>query len=284
MSHTTVLTCSFFSFIMSHCLPLFVTVAFQDGIRLAYKEEGFTAVHVIEHSSDVVNPSAPVFQSDISKFVEQMQKKDDRDLLGRIDAIHISHRFTKADQNGQPQSCENKKWFSAFPALLRSTGALVGIFDTDEGVWTKEGMPHVRKILTDCVAAGYQVRVNVLRSCDCGDPHNWSRFVITAAKNYVPMPSNPLLCHGFDKFPCVTTRSVLDTCIKKKLALIGITADAEPSFSDNQNQIGNAVPAELFHAIARSVRETLRYGYLEELEAKMTSMKVSDEENWLNEE
>ena len=50
------------------------------------------------------------------------------------------------------------------------------------------------------------------------------------------------------------------------------------TLTEQKRQIGNAVPVELSRAIARSLRESLRYGYVEEMEA-MAAAESDDEED-----
>ena len=80
--------------------------------------------------------------------------------------IHTSspcQGFSKANPPGGQNDDDNNRLASTFPDLLRVTGALVGSFENVEGMWSKKGMPYLRKVLIDCIELGYQVRVKILR-------------------------------------------------------------------------------------------------------------------------
>lgn len=317
------------------------------GMHLGYEEEGFTTVQAIEYNDAAVttfkhnNPGVPVYHGDIQEFIRQMEDDDFRTNMGRIDVIHTSspcQGFSKANRNGGQNDDANNRLSYTFVDLLRLTDALVGTFENVEGMWTKKGMPYLRKILVDCIALGYQVRVKILRCCDYGDVQKRPRLIIIAAKHYVPMPPHPAHTHGPGKLPYVTTKNVLAPLCRENLrGSFPNMEDVGPknfnegesiqlvahSFSpavlakgseifhyeehrplnmreraalqsfpynyeflgtqtEQKRQIGNAVPVELSRAIARTVRDSLRYGYIEEIEAAM--MAAGEEEEMEAEE
>ena len=203
----------------------------------------------------------------------------------------------------------------------------MGTFDNVEGMWSPNGVHYLRRILIDCIALGYQVRVKILQSCDYGDPQKRPILVVIVAKNFVPMPSHPVATHGLDKLPYVTTQNVLEPLRNHILVELGFpnmenpTSDEDfneqedtklkpPTFSPavlagsnrifhydenreinvreraalqsfplnhqflgaeskQKEQIGKTVPIELSRAIARSVRTSIRFGCIEEVDSHL---------------
>ena len=140
---------------------------------MGYEAEGFKTLQAIEYNEVAVktfkhnNHGVPCFLGDIRDFLHKMENEAAfRQSLGRIDAIHTSspcQGFSKANRNGGQNDEANNELAYTFPHLLRVTGALVGAFENVEGMWTKKGMPYLRKVLVDCIELGYQVRVKILR-------------------------------------------------------------------------------------------------------------------------
>lgn len=143
------------------------------GMHLGYEEEGFKTLQAIEYNEVAVktfehnNAGVPTYCGDIREFLKQMEEDPSfRASLGRIDAIHTSspcQGFSKANRSGGQNDEANNELAYTFPDLLRLTGALVGSFENVEGMWSRKGMPYLRKVLIDCIELGYQVRVKILR-------------------------------------------------------------------------------------------------------------------------
>ena len=335
------------------------------GMHLGYHEEGFHTVTAVEYDDAAVqtlklnNPDLKVYHGDICKFIKEV-KSDERDPtyfcknidtiedvpkdptkraeLGRIDAIHISspcQGFSRANTNefGNPADMFKNEMCMNFVDFLELSGALVGVFENVEGMWSVRGMPYLKRLMLKAMMLGYQVRLMLLRSNDYGDPQKRPRFIIFAAKHFVDMPHAPTKTHGpgrenpyatprqmldilrtpwakAQNFPnmdvCRTTslkegeqktqRLPADQCAKTVLAsgppvwhyeedrcinvreaatLQGFPFDYEFCGTQTEQycQAGNAVPVEFARAIARSVRESLRFVYLEELEETPDSTK-----------
>jgi len=189
------------------------------GMHLGYKAEGFEMAMAIEMNEAAVktfqlnNPKVPVYADDVNKFIEKYEKDPQyQKLVGHVDAVHASspcQGFSKANRNGGQNDDRNNELSYSFVNLLRITNAKVGVFENVEGMWTVKGMPYLRKLLVGCLGLGYQVRVQILRACDYGDPQKRPRLIIFAAKNHVLMPDRPHRTHGPKARPYVTTKDAL---------------------------------------------------------------------------
>ena len=73
-------------------------------------------------------------------------------------------------------------------------------------------MHYIVRIVSELRRLGYQVRCQRLEACDYGDPQVRPRLILTAAKNYIPMPPAPEPTHGdgFKQIPFVTCGEVLE--------------------------------------------------------------------------
>jgi DNA (cytosine-5)-methyltransferase 1 len=142
-------------------------------MHLGYKAEGFNTVMAIEYNDVAVdtfernNPGVPTYRGDIREFLKKLEEDESfKNSLGRIDAIHTSspcQGFSKANRRGGQNDEANNELAYTFPHLLRLTGALIGSFENVEGMWSKKGMPYLKKVLIECIELGYQVRVKIIR-------------------------------------------------------------------------------------------------------------------------
>lgn len=143
------------------------------GMHLGYHDEGYTTVRAVELSAAAVKtfkhncPEVPTYEGDILEFIQKFESNEEyRTSMGRVDAIHVSspcQGFSKANRNGGQNDETNNKLSYTFVDFLRMSGALVGVFENVEGVWSKKGMPYLKRLLIDCVKMGYQTRVQILR-------------------------------------------------------------------------------------------------------------------------
>ncbi|KAL3940726.1 MAG: hypothetical protein SGARI_000863 [Bacillariaceae sp.] len=304
------------------------------GMHIGYEEEGYTTVCAVEYNKEAVatfkhnNPKVPTYRGDIRKFIDRIKHDETyRQSLGRVDVIHTSspcQGFSKANRNTfeTDRDKANNTLSYTYSQLLETTGALVGVFENVEGMWSRKGMPYLKKILLDCIRLGYQVRVKVLKSSAYGDPQERPRLIIIAAKNFVPMPDHPAPTHGKARSlqPFVTCKQRLEPYLSPHCKMLPNmeqrplpdkeTKEERPvllpnsfaptllasksevihyaerrllsvreqaalqsfpddyvflgSVRDQVRQVGNAVPVELSRNIARSVKECLRFRYIEE--------------------
>ncbi|KAL3905546.1 MAG: hypothetical protein SGILL_009636, partial [Bacillariaceae sp.] len=165
-------------------------------MHIGYEEEGYTTVCAVEYNKEAVvtfkhnNPGVPTYRGDIRKFIHRIKHDEPcRQSLGRVDVIHTSspcRGFCKANRNtfeSDRDKASNTLSYT-YSQLLESTGALVGVFENVEGMWSCKGMPYLKKILLDCIRLGYQVPVKVLKSSAYIDPQERPRLIIIAAKNF----------------------------------------------------------------------------------------------------
>ena len=141
-------------------------------MHIGYEEEGYSTVRAVEYNKIAVetfrhnNPGVETYCGDIREFIKKIkQDKDFRKSLGRIDVIHTSspcQGFSKANRAGGQNDDANNELSFTYTQLLEALEPLVGVFENVEGMWSKKGMPYLKKILIDCIALGYQVRVKVL--------------------------------------------------------------------------------------------------------------------------
>ena len=91
---------------------------------------------------------------------------------------------------------------------MKTTGALVGVFENVEGMWRRPNIYFLKKIVLDHLRAGYQVRVRLHFSHVFGDPQSRPRIIVYVAKKFVEMP-NVLETHGPDRLSPVTAGTAL---------------------------------------------------------------------------
>lgn len=142
-------------------------------MHLGFSEEGFDTACAIEMSEVAMrtfthnNPGVPTYCGDIRDFAKRCKDDEEfRSWVGGVDVLHLSppcQGFSKANRSGGANDEENNSLSLLFPRLLTMTGARVGTFENVQGMWSQKGINHLIKILIDCIAAGYQVRVKVLR-------------------------------------------------------------------------------------------------------------------------
>ena len=144
------------------------------GMHIGYSQEGFTTVRAVEWCPKAVktfehnNPGVPTYCGDILEFIKTIEENEGaRKALGRIDVVHVSspcQGFSLLNPGTVDPEVDRKRNELSYtlPTLLKLTGALVGVLENVMGMWVK-GQAYLRKILIDCIAMGYQVRVKVIQ-------------------------------------------------------------------------------------------------------------------------
>ena len=160
------------------------------GMHLGFKEEGFTTAMAVEWDAAAVktfernNEDVPVFRGDVNNFTRQMETDPAfREKIGKVDVIHVSspcQGFSKANRNEVPSEADiaKNKLSYTFVDWLRVADPLIGTFENVEGMWSKKGMPYLRKLLVGTFELGYQFRVMKLRGTPLNACPRMLSFVI----------------------------------------------------------------------------------------------------------
>lgn len=170
------------------------------------------------------NPETKVFCQKVEDFLEQFASPIEfRKEFGRVPVVlctppcqSYSGSNRDVDHNGEAD-LYRKGLSLKFVDAMQVSGALVGVFENVEGMWRKQNVYFLKKIVLDHLRAGYQVRVRLHYADAFGDPQRRPRLLIYVAKKFVEMPL-VLETHGPGKHPYITVGNAftaLDRAIAK---------------------------------------------------------------------
>eukprot|EP00977_Amphora_coffeiformis_P012855 scaffold3257_cov152-Amphora_coffeaeformis.AAC.4 len=225
------------------------------GMHLGYKAAGFKTVKAIDKDEMAIktfcrnNPEDAAAAQEIC-VLEFIQ--NDLSSLGSVEVLHASspcQGFSSANRRATnveltDKDKANNELAMTFPAALGESKSLVGIFENVPGIWSKRGMPYLRRMLFELVDMNYMFRTMVLNgtdairlskprafltvlhsqpspslitACDYGDPQSRPRFFIFAARHFVRLPLPPPRTHvdphkktSVSRTPWMTTGNALE--------------------------------------------------------------------------
>jgi DNA (cytosine-5)-methyltransferase 1 len=171
------------------------------------------------------NPETPVFCTKVEDFLEKNgpAPTDFRKKHGHCDVITFSspcQSFSGSNRDVDHNSEKDlyRKGLSLkFVDAMKTTGALVGVFENVEGIWRRPNVYFLKKMCLDLLRTGYHFRVRRHLACVFGDPQARPRLIITAAKKFVEMP-NVIETHGPGLHPYMNVRNAfkaLDKTLEK---------------------------------------------------------------------
>jgi len=180
------------------------------------------------------DPGTPVFMQKVEDFLkENGPNPDDFQKRHRKVAVILcsppcqsySGMNRNVDHNSEKDLYRKNLSLKFFDAM-KTTGALVGVFENVEGMWRRPNIYFLKKIVSDHIRAGYQVRVRLYFSDTFGDPQSRPRIIIIVAKKFVEMP-NVFETHGPDKHPPMTAGIALKV-LEKLVEKVENNPDLEP--------------------------------------------------------
>lgn len=148
------------------------------GMHLGYKAAGFKTVKAIDKDAFAIktfrhnNPHVKAAAQEVcvNKFI-------DEDLVNfeTVEVLHASspcQGFSSANRHAAnggiltESDKKNNELVMSFPKALRENQSLIGVFENVPGIWSKRGMPYLRRMLLELVQMRYQFRTMVLNGKD----------------------------------------------------------------------------------------------------------------------
>ena len=191
-----------------------------------YKAAGFSIAKAVENDPIAIetftanNRETPVFPGSVVDFNARYDPQPSARLykrgkslsnnrhkatpnsmkeLGHTPGLHASppcNGFSGANRTGGKNDSENNELSFCFVDGVRIVQPDVATFENVLGMWRRKYQPYIRKILTELMKLGYQVRCCKLMACDYGDPQKRPRLFFFASKQHVPLPMVPPKTHG----------------------------------------------------------------------------------------
>jgi DNA (cytosine-5)-methyltransferase 1 len=187
------------------------------GMHLGYKYAGLTTVKAVDNNKWAIdtltsNCSVPVFQGDVPEYLRYLEKHPT--ALGRVPCVHASppcQQFSSANIGNRGNTDETNQLSMTIVDVVRIDQPIVAVFENVLGMWRRQHIRYLKNIMKEIFRLGYQVRCDVLRACDYGDPQNRQRFFIIATHPSAPPPVFPPKTHGDgpDLLPFVTVKDAL---------------------------------------------------------------------------
>lgn len=186
--------------------------------------------------------NAPVFVGDVKDFLARYSKDSEfRKSIGPIEHVHASppcNGLSGANRNGGKNDKANNDLSLSFVEFVRQVLPITASYENVLGLWKRKNIQYLKKILSELLKLGYQVRCSCLRACDYGDPQKRPRIIILAARNFALLPSLPEPTHGSKshQLPFVTARDALR-------GFEGQTEESETEFSADYVRLEADAPA-----------------------------------------
>jgi hypothetical protein len=155
------------------------------GMHHGYKDNGFKTVAAVDKFDAAIqtfrhnNPESKeaARNMDVNEFLWEWTAThkggDDPTSFQRsAEVLHASspcQGFSGANRTGGANDGINNELAMAFPNGMRATNALAGSFENVKGVWSKKGMPYLKRMLIELLRMKCQFRVMLLRGECCGD-------------------------------------------------------------------------------------------------------------------
>ena len=201
-----------------------------------------TATFKANFSSNPVKPK--VYQEDVRSFLDAVQNGNSAAYraVASVDHIHASPPVSQAalttnvlafclyaylsldwfdfqcqgmssanrEEGGGPDGEENNLLTHQFTRAVMLLKPQTATYENVPNLLTKAHFrPILKEVVSKLMSMGYQVRVEVLKASDYGDPQHRNRLFLWAAKSGMILPSAPAPTHGSNLLPIRTVADVI---------------------------------------------------------------------------
>jgi DNA (cytosine-5)-methyltransferase 1 len=154
-----------------------------------------------------------IYTEDVREFLQRVRNGDPAyPSKGQVDHVHGSppcQGFSRANRVGGDDAEENNSLTREFIHCIRDLEPLTASYENVPGIFMEKNRDYVKYMVSELIGLGYQVRVQILRSSDYGDPQNRRRVILLAAKVDMLLPSMPSPTHGKGLLPRRTVKDAI---------------------------------------------------------------------------
>jgi len=163
-----------------------------------------------------------IYTEDIRDFLDGVRKGNPAyPSKEEVDHIHGSppcQGFSRANRVGGEEADENNGLTKEFIHCIRELEPMTATYENVPGILQEKTRGYLQWVITELMDMNYQVRVEVLKASDFGDPQNRRRVILWAAKCdencQMLLPSAPKPTHGPNLIPRRTVQDAIG-CLDK---------------------------------------------------------------------
>lgn len=212
------------------------------GMSLGFHNAGMLTRWVVESNESAAatlranykgDTPPEMYTEDIRDFLDEVRKGNPAyPSKGEVDHIHGSppcQGFSLANRVGGEEAEENNNLTREFIHCIRDLQPRTATYENVPGILQEKNRGYLQWVISELLNMNYQVRVEILKSSDFGDPQNRRRVILWAAKCdddcKMPLPCAPSPTHGENLLPRRTVKDAIG-CL-----------DSIPVFSNKKGSI-----------------------------------------------
>lgn len=118
-------------------------------------------------------------------------------------------RILTSQSSGWRRCGRKQQPYREFIHCIRELEPPTASYENVPGILLDKNREYVQYVVSELIGMGYQVRLEILRSSDYGDPQNRKRVILWAAKCNMLLPSTPSRTHGKGLLPLRTVKDAI---------------------------------------------------------------------------
>ena len=178
------------------------------GMSLGFQNAGMETMWAVDQNKDALDTLAlnfsnkEVFRETVEDFIKSAKEGDpaypEKDDVQHIHASPPCQGFSGKNRVGGTNAKKNNDETLRFLEAVKYYEPLTATYENVPALLFEKNRTYIDELISTLLKMDYQVRVEVLKASNFGDPQNRERVFLFAAKTHMCLPSAPQATHGND--------------------------------------------------------------------------------------